>query len=352
MWAKPTEAQARSVVGQIQKQGQKDCVLVSSECGGRVASYSLLLSLHSTFLASLLEELGEGRVTQGITLPLTLLAIRGIVKVLEGEGVGLDWSTTAVKEVTGQVVQEAADLLGIHLQGITSYNASISVDNISQEFPMNFPHELDMLDIKMEPVDENESTETFMDTNIVTNMGLHMNTDLKTEKAVELDPYLDLDPNLDSDPYVGSDTELYSDTDQEFEKKLKAFKTKNKILTSSTKNKMVLKGKFECEKCDYKTVRSHNLKAHILAIHEGARFNCNQCNFTASAQSNVITHIKMKHTNHPGYKCEVCEKKFQSNNVLKIHKRNIHKEVNSPNKKRKKLSTYKSVEYIYDEHLN
>ena len=329
MWATPTEAQARSVVGQIQKQGQKDCVLVSSECGGRVSSYSLLLSLHSPFLASLLEELGEGRVTQGITLPLTLPAIRGLVKFLEGEGAVLDWSSTAVKEVTGQVVQEAAYLLGIHLQGLTGYSASISVENISQEFPLNFPNELDMLDIKMEPVYENESTETFMDTNIVTNMGLFINTDLKTENGVESDTYLDSDKNLNSDPYVGSDTELDSETDRKFEKKSNAFKTNNKILANSTKNKTVPKGKFECEKCDYKTVRSHNLKAHILAIHEGARFHCNQCNFTASAQSNVITHTKLKHTNHPGYKCEICEKKFQSNNVLKIHKRNIHKEVKS-----------------------
>ena len=69
------------------------------------------------------------------------------------------------------------------------------------------------------------------------------------------------------------------------------------------------------------------MKAHILAVHEGARFNCKQFNFTASAMTSVTTHTKLKHTNHPGYKCKICEKKYKSNTGLKIHKKDIHGEV-------------------------
>ena len=42
MWAKPSEAQARNVISQIQRQGPEDYVLVSSECGGRIISHRIL----------------------------------------------------------------------------------------------------------------------------------------------------------------------------------------------------------------------------------------------------------------------------------------------------------------------
>ena len=56
MWAEPSLTQAQDVVDLIQIQGQFDCVLVSSSCGGQVSTHSLLLSLHSPLLATLLRE--------------------------------------------------------------------------------------------------------------------------------------------------------------------------------------------------------------------------------------------------------------------------------------------------------
>ena len=84
MWVGPTRVQARSVIGQIQRQGRRECLLVSSECGGRVRTHSLLLSLHSPLLAPLLGELGEQAAIQAISLPLTLQQIRGLVSLLAG----------------------------------------------------------------------------------------------------------------------------------------------------------------------------------------------------------------------------------------------------------------------------
>ena len=188
MWIKPTAAQARSVVSQLHRKGRGDCVLVSSQCGGQVACHSLLVSLHSPLLAELLEEgdspwglpLGEGGQVQGLTLPLTLPAIQGLVKLLEGG----DWSTAPVKEL----VKEAAELLGIHLEGLEGDHAL----NIGKLFPLQTRNETD---IKMEPEEEVESTEEFNHKEIKMELvdstekckaieleaikGLHVNTELQ-----------------------------------------------------------------------------------------------------------------------------------------------------------------------------
>ena len=83
MWLEPTAGQARAVVSLVTGQPE-DTVLVAS-CGGRVAAHRVLLALHSPLLAGLLEEAGEGA---GLSLPLPLPALRGLLGVLEGEEAG------------------------------------------------------------------------------------------------------------------------------------------------------------------------------------------------------------------------------------------------------------------------
>ena len=75
----------------------RDCVLVSS-CGAMLEVPGLLLALYSPLLAPLLAK-GQG----GVSLPLPLPEVRGLMRLLQGE-VGQD-------EL--QEVEEAAELLGI-----------------------------------------------------------------------------------------------------------------------------------------------------------------------------------------------------------------------------------------------
>ena len=92
-----TQKHAEGVVTLVQ-QGLSDCTLVSSLCGGRVSTHRLLLAIHSPLLAGLLRNVGEGVV--GLTLPLPITTLRGLVALLQGEA----------REVEKEVKEAAAEL--------------------------------------------------------------------------------------------------------------------------------------------------------------------------------------------------------------------------------------------------
>ena len=96
----PATALHAQSLASLVRRGVPDSSLVSSQCGGHVSTYSLLLAIHSPLLAGLLGEVGDGVV--GITLPLPLVILRGLVALLQGEN----------EKVTKEV-KEAADALGI-----------------------------------------------------------------------------------------------------------------------------------------------------------------------------------------------------------------------------------------------
>ena len=126
MWGAGAPLHARSIVSLIQL-GLPDCTLVSSQCGGQVSCHSLLLALHSSLLAGLLQEaegrrpeaglLGQGAV--GLTLPLPLNTIKGLVAFLQGKA-------GEVKEE----VKEAVDFLGL---GVEEECSLVSVDTLEEE---------------------------------------------------------------------------------------------------------------------------------------------------------------------------------------------------------------------------
>merc|ERR1712150_141974 len=64
-------------------------------------------------------------------------------------------------------------------------------------------------------------------------------------------------------------------------------------------------GKFSCDKCEYKTNISWNLKTHQLGKYEGVKFKCNQCHREFSQKSNLQTHIYSKHEGKK-YSCDMC----------------------------------------------
>ena len=111
MWGAGAPIHAQKIVSLI-KLGLPDCILVSSQCEGQVSSHSLLLALHSPLLAGLLQDAGGrrkkagllGQVSQGevgLTLPLPLNTIKGLVAFLQGKA--------------GEV-KEAVDFLRMGLQ--------------------------------------------------------------------------------------------------------------------------------------------------------------------------------------------------------------------------------------------
>ena len=108
MWGAGAPLHAQSVISLILA-GPTDCLLVSSQCGGWVASHSLLLALHSPLLARILGQLGQvGQVGQGaagLTLPLPLKTIQGLVGLLQGEAGEVE-----------EEVKEAVDILGMGVQ--------------------------------------------------------------------------------------------------------------------------------------------------------------------------------------------------------------------------------------------
>ena len=235
MWVEPTTVQARSVVAQIQRQGRRDCMLVSSECGGRVTTHSLLLSLHSPLLAALLGELGEHAAIQGITLPLTLPEIRGLVSLLQGEGMG--------KGVTEQEVQKATDLLDIRL-GV-NVKADVSVGPKEECFS-----------------DDNlDSSRTVIDTKIPKKRGRPSkfkvdNTDINIKE-------MESTQNSDND-------DIYNEH--------KPFDSDNEHVdtTVSTDNLKQENMSHLCDICDVSFKWKNGLKKHNLVKHNN-HVNCDHC---------------------------------------------------------------------------
>ena len=260
MWVKPTPGQARSVVSQLQRQGGGDCVLVSSQCGGKVTCHSLLLSLHSPFLAELLEEGGQ---VQGLTLPLTLPAIQGLVKLLEGG----DWPAAPVE----QVVTEAADILGIHLEALDREN-TLKIGEL-------FSLQANSTDIKMEPVDEvDESTGNFEDTEI------KMKPLDSTEKFTELEAI--------KESHLNTDLQAASPI-----KRPKRTHTSPSPIKSG--DNKTCKWTFENGQiCGKVFTKTNNLTAH-MRMHQDIRpFPCSICEQTFRQKAHLQRHEGRHHIIH------------------------------------------------------
>ena len=98
-----TRSLSQSLVSLLRQHQSEDMVLVSSQSGETVKTWSLVLRLHSTLVTGMLEL--DSADMAGLTLPVSLAAITGLVRLLhEEEG-----------EVEEQVL-EAAECLGICLE--------------------------------------------------------------------------------------------------------------------------------------------------------------------------------------------------------------------------------------------
>ncbi|XP_075155277.1 uncharacterized protein LOC142228674 [Haematobia irritans] len=106
------------------------------------------------------------------------------------------------------------------------------------------------------------------------------------------------------------------------------------IATNHTENHQEI---FKCTECNDKIFKTKdNLKQHIRNQHIRRNSNdttkdfvsdkkvlppaiCDQCGFIAANQYTLVQHIKNKHMETQGLKCEHCPKVFKSQNYLKYH---------------------------------
>ena len=80
---------------------------------------------------------------------------------------------------------------------------------------------------------------------------------------------------------------------------------------------------FRCNKCEYSTDLSGNLKAHISQVHEGIKFPCDHCNYKATARHNLKIHIENVH-NGIRYNCPHCNHLSTTKANLKVHISSVH----------------------------
>ena len=59
--------------------------------------------------------------------------------------------------------------------------------------------------------------------------------------------------------------------------------------------KAPIKRKYNCDECEYSTVRSNDLKRHKEIKHVGIRYPCEKCDFTSSTPGNLKVHNKTRH---------------------------------------------------------
>ena len=340
MWAEPTLGQSQDVVDLIERQGKSDCVLVSSVCGGQVASHTLLLSLHSPLLATFFR---EHTWWQGVTLPLALPVIRGLVGLLHGKG--------AVKGVTEQEVKEAADLLAIPWQGLRGTfdenltNVKLNLDNVK----MNLKY------VKVNINSGKNKVQTLSVPKEIVNDG-HKKTHkvgpmkTKVEPKIKYEEYDDRDDCLDSGPaevdykheFHGEDTKSkHAVIARKLKGKITKLKKKDvKIGKSANKefpcdeckigynsNLFLMKHKLKahakdmkCEKCTAEFTDYHQFKKHAMENHP--TFTCPVCGISKFNKTSLRNHIESKHENNTP--CPHCGVPYTTQASLNLHIERMH----------------------------
>ena len=288
MLGSATTLHAQSLVSLV-RHGVPDSSLVSSQCGGRVDTYSLLLAIHSPLLAELLVQVGDGVV--GITLPLPLVTLRGLVALLQGED----------EKVTKEM-KEAADALGIVRQ------------KEGEEIPIDRPNW----------EDGPEPNVRFKESKEYTYKSLNISEEriLKKEEG-----------KADSKEYAplsNEDTRQTEKNQKYFRRKYTEFKEED-INGSQPSRAQVC-----CNKCSKKFTNKYYIKKHTTAVHEKQEMSatCSNCSKQVSIIS-ISSHEKIcrmsakeKEEYNKRYdkqlQCFDCEKTFMNLSKLNRHKESIH----------------------------
>ena len=70
--------------------------------------------------------------------------------------------------------------------------------------------------------------------------------------------------------------------------------TKNEIIVETNRNKLE-NGKFPCDQCDYQAKQMGDVRKHILAKHEGKKFECKECKKSFCFKHDLRKHERKFH---------------------------------------------------------
>ena len=89
------------------------------------------------------------------------------------------------------------------------------------------------------------------------------------------------------------------------------------------------KRQFICEECDKQFNNNSHLYIHKSSVHSTDKtFVCNQINCNKTFKSKVLlTQHKRRHFSVKSFGCNKCDKRFQSNSQLNNHKNSVHSNV-------------------------
>ena len=86
---------------------------------------------------------------------------------------------------------------------------------------------------------------------------------------------------------------------------------------------MKYSNKNKCNECDYTATISGNLKIHVMAKHEGIRYNCDECDHVATQPGSLKVHVMAKHRGIR-FPCDICEYKGTTKGNTNMHTKRKH----------------------------
>ena len=85
--------------------------------------------------------------------------------------------------------------------------------------------------------------------------------------------------------------------------------------------------RYGCEVCDYKCGLKSDLLRHVKDKHtpkEDMVYKCDQCTFKSEYKTSLINHINTKHLNIKQFKCDACKYESGLRGNLKRHVKAKH----------------------------
>ena len=59
--------------------------------------------------------------------------------------------------------------------------------------------------------------------------------------------------------------------------------------------KLYIGWSYQCDKCDFKSVKRKELNSHVQAVHREGDYQCDQCDFAAVKSQELRSHIEAVH---------------------------------------------------------
>ena len=81
--------------------------------------------------------------------------------------------------------------------------------------------------------------------------------------------------------------------------------------------------KFDCDKCDYKSGYISRLKMHKESVHEGIEYSCNKCEYKTGYKDQYKSHLKHVHSGNI-YSCQKCDYRTRIRINFKKHTIRMH----------------------------